>query len=402
MDRKQAVRQALAQVEGKLFELNEWMYEHPEVGFAEHEASRRLADMLREEGFDVSRGVAGMDTAFIARFGKPGARPAVAIFAEYDALPDIGHACGHNIIGCSAVGAAVALARAWPDMPGAVFVMGSPAEEQSSTVDDCGGKAYLVNAGLLDGIDAAMMMHPTNYDSAWSHNLAVQPLEMRFFGKTSQPAGSAHEGVNAFEAAHLAYTCINACRQYFRPDYYVHGMISESGPAPNVMSARSALRLHVRAPSNTELDSFLATIKKCGEAAAMVIGARVEFNYYMQRYLEMVNNPVLAGLMEANLRLLGREPRPIGSRRRGSTDMGNVSYVVPTVHGYISLGPSEVVGNTHRPEFAPSTITAAGRNALRDAAAVMAMTVVDLLSNGALLNEALLASSTIGEASRCQ
>jgi len=388
MDRKQAARQALTALEEELFELNEWMYRNPEVGFTEHEAARRLTAMLERAGFVVNRGVAGMETAFAARFGSGIAGPTVAIFAEYDSLPGIGHACGHNIIACSALGAAIAVAKSWPDLPGSLVVFGSPAEEQSSTVDDCGGKAYLVNAGLLAGVDAAMMMHPTNHDSAWSNNLAVQPLEMRFHGKTAQPAGSAHEGVNAFEAAVLAYTSINACRQYFRPDYFVHGMITESGPAPNVMSARSALRLHVRAPSNRELEPFLETIKKCGEAAAMVIGAKVEFSYYMQRYLEMVNNRVLATALEENLRIVGRSPQPIGTRRRGSTDMGNVSQVVPTVHGYVSLGPADVVGNTHSPEFAPSTITAAGRRALADAAAAMAMTAIDLLGDPAMVERA--------------
>jgi amidohydrolase len=388
MDRKQAAQEALAQLETALYEINHWMYLNPEVGFAEHQAARLLTETLEQSGFEVNRSIAGMETAFMARYGKPGSGPVVAIFAEYDALPDIGHACGHNIIACSAIGAAMAVARSWPDFPGSIVVFGSPAEEQSSTVDDCGGKAYLVNAGLLEGVDAAMMMHPTNYDSAWSSNLAVQPLEMRFLGKTSQPAGSAHEGINAFEAAVLAYTCINACRQYFRPDYFVHGMISESGPAPNIMSARSALRLHVRAPNNRELDPFLETIKRCGEAAAMVIGAQVEFSYYMQRYLEMVNNSVLAGALEDNLRSLGRAPQPLGIRRRGSTDMGNVSHVVPTIHGYISLGPAAEVGNTHNPEFAPSTVTEAGRRALRDAAAAMAMTIIDLLSNPSLIAQA--------------
>jgi amidohydrolase len=388
MDRKRAARQALTALEEELFGLNEWMYRNPEVGFTEHEAARQLTAMLERADFVVERGVAGMETAFAARFSPGIAGPTIAIFAEYDSLPGIGHACGHNIIACSALGAAIAVAKSWPDLPGSLVVFGSPAEEQSSTVDDCGGKAYLVDAGLLAGVDAAMMMHPTNHDSAWSSNLAVQPLEMRFHGKTAQPAGSAHEGVNAFEAAVLAYNCINACRQYFRPDYFVHGMITESGPAPNIMSARSALRLHVRAPSNRELEPFLETIKKCGEAAAMVIGAQVEFSYYMQRYLEMVNNRVLATALEKNLRIIGRSPQPIGTRRRGSTDMGNVSQVVPTVHGYISLGPAEVVGNTHSPEFAPSTITAAGRRALTDAAASMALTAIDLLADPAMVERA--------------
>jgi amidohydrolase len=385
MDRKQMALQQLEQLKDKLIGLNRWMYDNPELGFREYGAVERLTAELEQAGFEVTRGAAGKETAFVAKYQGAAKGPNIALFAEYDALPDIGHACGHNIIATSALGAALALVKSWPDMPGSVYVFGSPAEEQSSTVDDCGGKAYLVNAGLLDGIDAAMMMHPGNSYGAWSNNLAVQPLEMVFYGKSAQPAGSAHLGINAFEAAVLAYTNINACRQYFKPDHYVHGMITESGPAPNIMSPRSVLRLHVRAPRNAELEELLEKIKRCGEAAAMVTGAKVEFSYYMLRYLDVINNSVLAHLLEDNLKQLGLPVEPMPPRPRGSTDMGNVSYVVPAVHGHNSLGPASVVGNTHNPEFAPATVSEGGEQALLNAARAMAMTVIDLLSNPELV-----------------
>ncbi len=388
MERKKAIQESLEGLEARLTELNQWMYDNPELGFQEYRASELLTEELAGAGFEVERGVADKETAFMAKYKGSGTGPAIAFFAEYDALPDIGHACGHNIIGTSAIGAAMALAKAWPDLPGTIYVFGAPAEEQSSVIDDCGGKVYIVEENLLDEVDVAMMMHPTNFNSAWSNNLAVQPLEMVFHGKTAQPAGSAHLGINAFEAAVLAYTNINAIRQYFPPNHFVHGMTTESGPAPNIMSPRSKLRLHVRAPSNAELEELLVKIKHCGQAAALVTGARVDFNYYLLRYLEVVNNHVLANLMEDNLRALDLEVSPMAPRPRGSTDMGNVSQAVPSVHGYISLGPAEEVGNTHNPEFAPSTVREAGIKALMNAAATMAMTAVDLLVNPDLVDEA--------------
>ncbi|MFW5897137.1 MAG: hypothetical protein ACOCVQ_03490, partial [Bacillota bacterium] len=206
MERKAAVREVLNDLRPKLTELNQWMYDNPELGFQEYRASELLTEELENAGFAVQRGIAGKETAFMAKYEGSGEGPVIAFFAEYDALPDIGHACGHNIIATSSIGAAISLVKAWPDLPGSLYVFGAPAEEQSSVIDDCGGKVYIVEEELLENVDVAMMMHPTNFNSAWSNNLAVQPLEMVFYGKTAQPAGSAHLGINAFEAAVLAYT----------------------------------------------------------------------------------------------------------------------------------------------------------------------------------------------------
>jgi amidohydrolase len=388
LEKKTLVCEAVEALAEEMYALNQWMYDNPELGFQEYQASSKLVDALREAGFSVEAGVAGMETAFVARYKGRDEGPKLALFAEYDALPNIGHACGHNIIAVSALGAAISLVKAWPDMPGELIVFGSPAEEQSSVVDDCGGKVHLVEAGYLEDVDAALMIHPTNHNSAWSNNLAVQPLEMTFYGRTAQPAGSAHLGVNAFEAAVLAYTNINACRQYFEPNWFVHGMITESGPAPNIMSPRSILRLHVRASTNDQLERLLVKVKQCGEAAAAVMGATVEFNHYMVRYREVKNNTVLAELLDRNMRALGLKTIGLPSSPRGSTDMGNVSQVVPAVHGYISLGTVEEAGNTHNPEFAPSTVGSAGRSAAVNAAKAMAMTVVELLDNPRLIADA--------------
>jgi amidohydrolase len=197
MNRKNAVCAAVDVVSAELHEVSDWMFRNPEVGFEERGAAERLTGFLEKEGFMVQRGVGDMETAFTGTHKGAGAGPAVGVFAEYDALPDIGHACGHNIIGAAAIGAAVAVRRAWPDLPGTIQLFGSPAEEGG------GGKVIMVEKGLVQHLDAAMMIHASVADRVLTNNLSVQRVDVTFHGRTAQPAGSAHEGVSAFEAAIL-------------------------------------------------------------------------------------------------------------------------------------------------------------------------------------------------------
>jgi amidohydrolase len=378
---KDAVRLEVDALAGKLFEINDWMFSNPEVGFQEFGAAQKLAAFLQSSGFEVEKGVAGMETAFVGTWrGGPG--PVIGIFAEYDALPGIGHACGHNVIGASAAGAAAALAKAWPDMPGTIRLFGSPAEEGG------GGKVLMIEAGLLQGVDAAMMIHASNADRVFCNNLSVQRAEITFHGRTAQPAGSAHEGVSAFEAAILTWTNINAIRQYLRPDFYIHGIMKEGGFAANVIPDRATLVMYVRAPRGRDVDYLYGRVMDCAQAAAMTTGATCEVSQKGRRYLRVVNNPVILELMEANYRSLGLDVKPPLPHPRASTDMGNISQVAPSVHGYIKIGEPDVIGNTHSPGFAPQTVTEAAHQAILNGAKAMAMTAVDLLSRPDRLAEA--------------
>lgn len=369
----------------QLAAINDWMYRNPEVGFAEHGAAERLAGFMAEEGFTVDRGVGGMETAFIATHQGTTARPAIAVFAEYDALPDIGHACGHNVIGTCAIGAAAAVRRAWPDLPGTISLFGSPAEEGG------GGKVIMVEQGLVQHLDAAMMMHASVADRVETNNLSVQRMDITFHGRTAQPAGSAHEGVSAFEAAILTWTNINAIRQYLAPDFYVHGIMKEGGFAANVIPDRASLVMYARAPRGKDLEALLERVTNCVRAAALTTGATVTITEVGKRFLRVVNNPTLAGRLSANLERVGRSVTAATARPRASTDMGNVSQVVPSIHGYISIGDARAIGNTHSPEFAPQTITAEAHKAIADAAKAMAMTCIDLFEQPELLSKARLA-----------
>ena len=373
---------AIDAIATRLMEINDWMYQNPEIGFEERGAAKRLSDLLEEEGFEVERGVAGMETAFVGTYsgGRPG--PTIGIFAEYDALPHIGQACGRNIIGCSAVGAAIALRRAWPELPGTVKLFGSPAEEGG------GGKVVMVETGLLGGVDAAMMIHASNANRVYCNNLSVQRAEITFHGRTAQPAGSAHEGVSALEAAILTWTNINAIRQYLPPDFYVHGIMKEGGFAGNVIPDKSALVLYTRAPRGRDVDYLYGRVEDCARAAALTVGAQLEAKQRGKRYLRVITNPTMACLMADKYKVLGLDVQGPGPRPRASTDMGNVSQVVPSVHGYIKIGDPTQIGNTHSPEFAPQTITPEAHQALLNAAKAMAMTTADLLETPEILARA--------------
>lgn len=379
---KRLICEAVDVLSDELFDINDWLYHNPELGFAEKGAADLLTGFLTKEGFQVERGIGGMETAFIATHRGPRPGPAIAVFAEYDALLDIGHACGHNIIAACGVGAAAAVKRVWPDLPGTIHLIGSPAEEGG------GGKVIMVEEGLVQALDAAMMIHASVANRVLTNNLSVQRMDITFSGRTAQPAGSAHEGVSAFEAAILTWTNINAIRQYLQPDFYVHGIMNEGGFAANVIPDRASLVLYIRAPRGRDVDYLLERVGNCAKAAAMTVGATVTMAERGKRFLRMVNNPTLSGVLADNYQALGLTADPPTPRPRASTDMGNVSQVVPSIHGYIRIGDAAEIGNTHSPEFAPHTTTAEAHRAVADAAKAMAMTCVDLFGQPQLLEQA--------------
>ena len=388
MNHKEAVRQVLSQLRELLTDLNRWMAEHPEAGFQEYETSKRLTGILEDEGFEVMRNVAGMETAFVARYGDQGKRPAIALIAEYDGVPGRGQVAGHNIVSVSAIGAALSLIRIMPELPGSLYVIGTPAHEPSPAVNDRGGKVYMVDAGVFEEMDAVLMFHADTYDSAYSHMLAAQPLEMAFRRSSAFLGNERLPPTQAFETAALAHACIGVIRHFLPPGHQVHGFISEAEGTPGKPSDPSCLRLQIFAPSDRALEPFTEKIVQCGEAAAMVTDAQLELDYYLPRFKEMINSSVLARLLESNLRSLGRQPETRPRLAEVSSDTGNVSHEVPTVHAHIAVGPLEQVGGYDTDQFARATLEDAGEKAFLDAAAALAMTVIDLYRNPHLLEEA--------------
>ena len=357
----------------ELIRIADTIHANPEIAFEEFESAALLSSTLEENGFAVERGVAGLATAFVATLCGQDGGPTVAFLAEYDALPGLGHACGHNLIGTSAVGAGLAIKTVLPGLAGTIQVIGTPAEEGG------GGKAIMVGGGVFDAVDAAMMVHPSSQNITRRASLASYKISIEFFGKPAHAAAKPDEGVNALEAMILTFNGINALRQHLRDDARIHGIITHGGEAPNIVPDYTAARFYVRAADTSYCAEVLEKVRACAEGAAQATGTRLEFKEYAPRYEAMVPNPKLADLVEANMAVLDIEVAPpLPEERMGSSDMGNVSQVVPALHPYIAIGPEDLGG--HTVEFREAAASPAGHEGLIKAAKIMAMTAVDLLA----------------------
>lgn len=370
MDHKEMATAAFDLVEDELRAISRWMYENPELGYEEHEASGRLTEFLRERGFEVTYPAYGLETAFEAQLGSTG--PKVVICAEYDALPLVGHACGHNVIATSSLGAAAALADMVGELGIRLTVLGTPAEEGG------GGKIDLLAAGAFEDTAAAMLIHPSPRDLADPRLLAAQGLTVTYTGKTAHAAATPDKGVNALDAFVQAYNNISTLRQQFEPTDRVHGVVHEGGAAPNVIPDRTVSQWIVRAATAERFEILRSRVLDCFEAAATATGCSVDISYEGDPYIDLVSNPLMVGLFAANSTALGRAMPTYaesGFETSASSDMGNVSHVVPTIHPSVSI---ETAAVNHQPEFAAATITLSGEKAMRDGALAMAHTIIDM------------------------
>jgi amidohydrolase len=355
-----------------LLDLSHRIHDDPEVGWLEIRSSSAVADTLAAGGFDVTRGVAEMPTAFLARTGTGPLH--LAILAEYDALPGIGHACGHNIIAASACGAALALAPMADELGLTVTVLGSPAEE----VGDDGGKQRLIAAGAFDDVHLAMMVHPAAYEAADPPMIAASMFEVRYTGKEAHAAMSPESGINAADAVTIAQVAIGLLRQSLLPTTRVHGFVTHGGDAPNVIPAHASARYIVRGWTVAELEDVRLKVLRCFEAGALATGATLEIVGGMAPYAEVRHDTDLAARYQANAEALGRVFGDLGlvrSRGSGSTDMGNVSHLVPTIHPFIRIETGGAVN--HQPEFAAAAGTPSGDQAVIDGAIAMTWTAID-------------------------
>jgi len=371
MDRKGAAEERFGAVQAELRDISRWMYEHPETAYVEHETSAKLVEFLTQNGFDVEYPAYGLDTAFVARAGSEG--PEVVICAEMDALPGVGHACGHNIIATSAVGAGVAVVEMADELGFRVTVLGTPAEEHH------GGKVDLIEAGAFEGAAASMMIHPSPRDVVDPSMLAIHHFEVEFRGKDAHAAAAPWEGLNALDAFVQLYVSVSTFRQHMFSTDKMHGIITHGGDAPNIIPSYTKSEWYVRAATKERLEELMDRFRVFVDAAASVTGCEADVAFNGHEYTEMVNNPVMVGLFSANSAALGR---PMGrdadedSSAAGSTDMGNVSRVVPSIHPMIGMDTGGAVN--HQPEFAAHTITPDGERAMRDGALGMAWTIVDI------------------------
>ncbi len=356
----------------QLTELSATIHANPEPGFQETKAVAWLTRYLEENGFSVEPGICELPTAFRARYGQ--GKPEVALLAEYDALPRLGHACGHNLIAACAVGAAVASRPAIDRYGGSILVIGTPAEELH------GGKAIIAERGGFDNLDVAMMVHPGAHDTVTTQALAAQALEIEFFGKAAHAAAHPETGINALEAMLLSFTAINSLRQHIKDSARIHGIITDGGEAANIVPAHSAGTFLVRAEDDAYLDELKQRVLNCFVGAAAATGARLEYTWEETRYAPLRNNLTLAQLFRQNMEYLGRKVLLSSPNHAfGSTDMGNVSQLVPSIHPFVAIAGEEV--SIHSPEFAAAAVSDTAIQGLVDAAKALAMTVVDLVAS---------------------
>jgi amidohydrolase len=370
-DLKERAATALAAVETELRDISLWMYENPELAFEEHRSSARLVAFLSDQGFDVEYPAYGLDTAFAARVGSDG--PEIVICAEYDALPGVGHACGHNIIATAALGAGAALVNLADELGIRITVLGTPAEEH------IGGKVDLIKAGAFTDTTAAMMIHPSPMDVLDAGVLAISQIDVDFHGKDSHASYAPQLGVNALDAFVQSYVNISTLRQHLYPTDKIHGIITKGGEAPNIIPSFTSSSWYVRADTQQRLDELLERVEACFAAGAQATGCTYDLRLVGHTYSDLISNPIMAEAFNANALALGRSMvrgKDLPPGATGSTDMGNVSHEVPAIHPMLSIDSLPAVN--HQPEFAALTVTEAGERAIHDGALAMAWTIVDL------------------------
>lgn len=376
-DQKQTVIDRVDVVGNVLIALSHKIHANPETAWQEFESAAAVAKTLSDHGFEVVEQVAGLPTAFRAEFGTGDLT--VALCAEYDALPRLGHACGHNIIASSSVGAAIALTSVAHELNLKVVVLGTPAEEGG------GGKIVMLERGAFDGIDIAALVHPGPVDVAFAEPFAVRHIAVKFSGKAAHAAAYPEQGVNAADAFTIAQVAIGLLRQQLPSSVRVHGVMTRGGEAPNAIPEVTEGRWYVRATSTKLMEETFERIAKCFEAGALATGCSLEIHDESQPYSEFTNHPNLNEIYKSNAESIGRvfdDNDPRIKMNRASTDLGNISKVIASIHPYIGVNSGAAVN--HQKEFAAACITADADQAVLDAAKAMAMTLVEIAANSQL------------------
>ncbi|MCR4432153.1 MAG: M20 family metallopeptidase [Tepidanaerobacteraceae bacterium] len=376
---KQRVVLLAEKLKEDIFDLADEIHKNPELGNQEFKASRLLREKIAKYGFKIDD-VEGLPTAFIAskKGAKPG--PTIAFLAEYDALPEIGHACGHNLIAAASFGTAAALGSLEDDLAGEVMLVGSPAEETN------GAKVLLVQKGVFAGVDAAMMVHPGNRTTAYATSLAMEAIEFTYTGKAAHAAAAPHMGINALDAVIMLFNGINALRQQLKSDVRIHGIITEGGKAPNIIPDKATARFYVRAKEKAYMLEVKEKVIACARGAELATGAKLSYQNFELPFDNLITNRVMADMFKQNLKEIGVSDISDEEEGIGSTDMGNVSQVVPAIHPHMAIAERNVA--PHSIEFCLAAGSEFGKNAALLSAKAMAMTAVELAAKPELLEKA--------------
>lgn len=362
-----------------LKELNEYIYANPELGRKEFKACEAHKNILKKYGFKVTENYIGIETAYLAEYSSEKEGPKIAYLAEYDALPEVGHGCGHNILGTVSVGAGILLKDFVNEFGGTVFVYGTPAEETF------GAKVDMAEAGCFDNIDAAMLSHPTGKSHERSGtSQAMEALQFTFKGKTAHAAGDPYNGINALDGVIQFFNSVNALRQQTKDSARIHGIISNGGEAANIIPDLAVANFYVREATTKEMVKLSERVKNCAKGAALATGTELKIENYEYTFKHLVTNETLSDIYVKNLNLQGIENVPV-SEPSGSSDCGDVSHHCPTIHSYFPISKCELTG--HSIEFAKASISEEAYKGMKEAVLALAMTGKDILSDKELLKK---------------
>jgi len=378
---KSSAEKNIEELRDRMVGLSSELHENPELSYEEFHAQELLITELEEEGFNVETGLAGIETSFRASYSAKNPEATICFMVEYDALEDLGHACGHNLSGAASVGAAVAVKKVIEEygLAGKIVALGTPGEELHS------GKVPMVEAGLFDEMDVAMMVHMFDRTVLDPKFIAMKGIEFKFHGKPSHAAGAPEEGINALNGVIQTFENINALRQHVKDGVRIHGIITDGGSAINIVPESAAAKFFVRADSSEYLEEVAGKVEKCAEGAAVATGAEVEIETF-EANDDLENNPVLTAIFDENVRRYSEDVIGRTEGSVGSTDAGNVSKVVPTIHPMVSIAPEGT--SLHSEEFARASGSEAGYEGMVVAAKALALTALDLLAGDNFLDRA--------------
>ncbi|WP_202710569.1 M20 family metallopeptidase [Sporosalibacterium faouarense] len=371
------VTQTINEIMDELKELSEYIYNNPELGYEEIKSSAAHIELLKKYGFNVEKGYMGMETAFRAEFDSGKEGPTIGYLAEYDALPEIGHGCGHNILGTTSTGAGITLSKFLDEIGGRVVVFGTPAEETS------GGKVIMADNGAFNDIDVAMMTHPNHTHTKSGASLALQAIQFTFKGKSAHAAAHPEKGINALDGAINTFNNINALREHIKSTARIHGIIKDGGRAANIVPDLAIAQFYVRARTKTYLEELVEKVKNCANGAALASGTELEITNYEASYDNLVTNHTLSELYCSRLKDMGAEEINEPREGYGSLDMGNVSHVCPSIHPHFSISDEEIIAHTR--EFAQATIKNRAYKGMREAIGALVLTAIDVIKDDSLL-----------------
>ncbi|VAX24185.1 N-acyl-L-amino acid amidohydrolase [hydrothermal vent metagenome] len=378
---KRKIREAVDELAGRIIALNKSIFDNPETCFKERESVKLITSQLRAESFEITAPFAGVKTAFKAVSREKPAKPKIALIAEYDALPELGHACGHSMIAASAFGAAAAIKRAVGDHPGELLVIGTPAEEGG------GGKIKMIKNSGFKGVDAALMAHPSNKTRVVARMYAISHLQLTFLGKAAHAAAFPDKGVNALDAGVLFYNGISAMRQQLNGQARIHGIFTHGGDAPNIIPEKVVMDFYVRALDRKYFETLIKKVAQCARGAAKAVGCKVKIKKIGHTYDPFYPSYPIGNAFRANMKTLNIAEDRFGETEEiGSSDIGALSLVTPTLHPEYAVGKKTDIN--HSRDFLKAVVSPKGTAAMLAMTKALAMTTYDLMTDAKLLSEA--------------